>query len=304
MVASTLPPEAEIPGLVLGPDSLSWQLASDVRLYLAAGTALLLQVAHPAVGAGVHDYSTFEQDPWGRLLRTIDYVNLSVYGGREAASAGRRLRDLHREIKGVMPDGRRYHALEPNAYAWVHATLIWSFVEAHARFGRPLPADRLGDFYREFLGIGRLVGVRERDLPSDWPAFCEYFDEMVETRLEHNETVDRVLRSLTDVQRPPLPLVTDRLWRVLRVPPARALRLATVGLLPPLLRERFGLRWTALNDAELRAVGAASRSLTPILPRRLRIAGPAYLRWRAEAIAHGPLGSDRPAAPSAGVHAA
>ena len=53
---------------------------------------LLLQVAHPTVGAGVHDYSDFEQRPWDRLMKTIDYVSLLVYGGRDAAAAGRRLR--------------------------------------------------------------------------------------------------------------------------------------------------------------------------------------------------------------------
>ena len=67
---------------------------------------LLLQVAHPTVGAGVRDYSDFEQRPWNRLLRTIDYVSLLVYGGRDAIAAGRRLRDVHKRFRGVREDGR------------------------------------------------------------------------------------------------------------------------------------------------------------------------------------------------------
>ena len=67
---------------------------------------LLLQVAHPTVGAGVRDYSDFERRPWNRLLRTIDYVTLLVYGGGDAAPAGRRLRELHKRFKGTREDGR------------------------------------------------------------------------------------------------------------------------------------------------------------------------------------------------------
>src|SRR5690348_15240931 len=112
MSNGVFPEAGEAEELLVGPDSMVWRYASDSSLY-----ALVLQVAHPTVGAGVSDYSDFEQRPWDRLMRTLDYVNLLVYGGLEAASAGRRLRDLHREFRGVRADGKRYHALEPDAYA-------------------------------------------------------------------------------------------------------------------------------------------------------------------------------------------
>ncbi len=81
MTATIYPPPAEIDDILVGPESITWQRASDVRLYVVMVYALLLQVAHPTVGAGVRDYSDFEQRPWHRLLRTIDYVTLLVYGG-------------------------------------------------------------------------------------------------------------------------------------------------------------------------------------------------------------------------------
>ena len=121
-----LPDDDEVEQIVLGPDSLVWQTFGNARLFFGAGYALMLQVAHPTVGSGVRDHSTFEQDPWGRLLRTMDYLYLFVYGGRDAAAMGRRLRHLHKQIKGTNADGSRYHALEPEAYAWVHATLMES----------------------------------------------------------------------------------------------------------------------------------------------------------------------------------
>jgi uncharacterized protein (DUF2236 family) len=276
---------------VLGPESLVWQRFDDIRMYGGAGYALLLQVAHPTVGAGVRDHSTFELDPWGRLLRTVDYLMLITYGGREAAAVGRRLREVHKSIKGTNPDGSHYHALEPEAYAWVHATLFEAAVVAHLRFIGPLSNAQIEQLYAEYIPLGRLLGVRARDLPEDWTGFRDYLATMVHDRLERHDTVDRVLRALTSPGPPPqLPAAVQRLWGLLRIPPAEALRIATVGLLPPVLRKRFGAEWGPVSQTEFRAMGAASRALGPILPSRLRNMGPSYLEWRADEIARGPLG--------------
>jgi uncharacterized protein (DUF2236 family) len=292
MRSPLMPSEEEVERIVLEPDSIVWQRFSDVRLFAGAGYALLLQVAHPTVGSGVRDHSTFEQDPWGRFLRTSDYLNLLVYGGREAAAMGRRLREVHKSIKGTNPDGSTYNALEPEAYTWVHATLFDAAIRAHELFVGTLEPEDVERFYREYMPLGRLVGVRAEDLPPDLAGFKAYFDQMVAERLEHNETVDRVLRSVTEPAPPP-PFITraEWLWRLLRIAPTRAHRLATIGMLPAILRHRFGITWTRSNRAELRAVAAASRAAGPLIPKRLRVMGPAYLRWRADEIYRGPLGA-------------
>ncbi len=80
-----LPAEGEVPDLIPGPGSVAWRLSSDARIMSTAGYALMLQVAHPTVGAGVHEHSNFEADPWGRLLRTLDYTTVMVYGRPELA---------------------------------------------------------------------------------------------------------------------------------------------------------------------------------------------------------------------------
>jgi uncharacterized protein (DUF2236 family) len=293
MTAKLFPSEQEATSLLVGPESVAWRFGSDVRLYSSLLYPLLLQVAHPTVGAGVRDYSDFEQRPWNRLMRTIDYVTLIIYGGDEAIDVGRRLRALHKGFTGTREDGRPYYALEPDAYAWVHATLIDSYVSGHARFGRPMRPDERERFYREYRGLGRLLGVRERDLPSDWAAFRAYFDETIEHELVRTTSVDRVLRSVRGPVPAPLPM-PGALWSAIRIPARRALFLAGVGLLPPKLRERFGVRWSLGDETEFRSFGAASRALTPVMPDRLRVAGPHQLRWRRRAIAHGPLGTPAP----------
>jgi uncharacterized protein (DUF2236 family) len=283
-----LPSLEEAVRLVPARGSITWRRAGDARLMVGAGYALLLQVAHPVVGAGVSEHSNFREDPWGRLVRTLDYTNVMVYGEpEEAVRMGRWVRDMHKRIKGVDRHGRRYHALEPEPYAWVHATLADAIVAGHARFGRPMNRAEVEDFWSEWRGLGRLLGVRERDLPPDWSGFRAYFDAMVADRLEHTDSVRDVLEALASPSRPPVPALPDGAWRAARVPAARLSALATIGLLPPVLRDRFGLRWTRAQELELRALGRASRAATPVMPAGLRRMGPAWLARRREAIVRG-----------------
>jgi uncharacterized protein (DUF2236 family) len=281
MSTSILPSAADWPSLTPHPGTITWRRAGDARVLIAAGYALLLQVAHPTVGAGVGEHSQFQRDPWGRLLRTLDYTCTIVYGGPQAAGEmGRRMRSFHTEIKGTRPDGQRYHALEPVPYAWVHATLADAIVAAHARFGRPFTNAQREQLWSEWRALGRLLGIRERDLPPGWQAFCEYVEAMVQRELEHTPAVDEVLAALARPAPPELSVLYRPLWPLARVQLGHFLRVATVGLLGPALRERFGLSWTRADELELRAIGGALRGATPLMPASLRNTGPGYLRWR------------------------
>jgi uncharacterized protein (DUF2236 family) len=289
-----LPGAEEWGSLAPHPESVTYRRAADVRVLLAAGYALLLQVSHPTVGAGVSEHSQFREDPWGRLLRTLDYACTMVYADpQRAAEMGARIRSFHRQIHGPGPHGRHYHALEPQAYAWVHATLAQGIVLAHERFGRPFTDEQCELLWSEWRSLGRLLGVREGDLPAGWQAFRGYFDEMVEDRLQHTEAVDEVLEMLARPTTPALPpRALLRLgWTVARAPLGHTVTLASVGLLSPLLRRRFDVSWTRRNDLELRVLGNAMRAMTPLMPSWLLNTGPGYLSWREEEIARGDVAS-------------
>ncbi len=274
---------------ILGPDSVSWRYGSDPRLYLVMLYPLLLQVAHPVVSAGVQDFSDFEARPWQRLLGSLDYVTMLIYGGPQAVEAGRRLREMHKRFRGVRPDGRPYSALEPAPYAWVHATLLDSYVSGHAHFGRPMTLGQKDQFVREYRGLGRLIGVRESELPDNWEDFRAYLETMMDKQLAMTESVASVMRAVQEAKPPPLPL-PGVIWRAARVPARRALWLGGVGLLPAGLRRRLQIPWTDRDERHFQRLGRVTRACTPIMPSGLRVIGPAQLRLRRRAVDRGPLG--------------
>lgn len=287
-MSTVLPDQAEVPDLVPVRGGPVWRAAGDIRLLSTSGYALLLQVAHPTVGAGVLQHSNFREDPWGRLLRTLDYVHGSIYGGPElAGEIGRRVRDMHKGIKGVKPNGEQYHALEPGAYAWVHATLASAFVDGHRVFGRRMNAEQQEAFWQEWLRMGRLIGVRPDDLPEHWSEFRAYFDAVVANTLEDNETVHVVLETLDRPSRPPLPWVNPAIWRVVGGASGRTQRLTTVGMLSPELRGKLGLDWTRKDERRFRAFATVSRASKPLIVGPLNDFGRNYVRWRRDALARG-----------------
>jgi uncharacterized protein (DUF2236 family) len=288
-MSTLLPEETEARELLVGPQSVTWRFASDIRLYVIPLYPLLLQVAHPTVAAGVRDYSDFEERPWDRLLHTLDYVTLLVYGGGDAIPAGRQLRALHKNFKGVRDDGSPYYALEPGAYAWVHATLLHSYILGHQQFARAMSPSERETFYREYRDLGQLIGVRDGELPPTWAEFEDYFRETSNTVLEPTDQVHRVLHAVQHAA-PPLPL-PDPLWRAARAPATRLTWLGGVGLLEPGLRKRLKIPWSFADERSFQLLGRMSRSLTPALPERLQILGPHQLRVRRRAIRGGPLGA-------------
>jgi uncharacterized protein (DUF2236 family) len=257
--------------LAQGPGTLHWAFMGDWRLYLMAGRGLLLQVAHPTVGAGVGEHSTFKTDPWGRLERSVDaLVRYHCGADGDAQRVCRQLREMHKRIKGVDHRGRRYHALEPEAFYWVHGTAFEGAIVMSERFGRPLTETQIARLYTEHKQVGLMLGLHERDMPPDVPAFRRFFDEMVEERLEDNPTVHDVIAMTRNPPKLPSLPIPGPAWRLLTFTPTTILHAITVGTLPPRLRERLGLEWSAAQELELRAIAAAVRQADALLPDRLR----------------------------------
>ncbi|MFJ7957463.1 oxygenase MpaB family protein [Streptomyces sp. NPDC096319] len=252
-----------------------WSVAGDVRALLMLPAALTLQVAHPAIGAGVDDHSVFRTDPWGRGERSLRSLQLWIYGGEEAAREGRRLRELHRTIQGTDAHGRRYHALTPAYYSWVHATGFPVYRHGLGLLARPLTEAQERQLYAEWLRVGRILGIHDRDMPQTIEEFWPYYRKILAEEIEATTVVRELLDTdlpLPAPDRGPLPLrlALRTLWPVLRRPFLRARAFLTVGLMPPDAREAIGLEWTDEQERALRRFARVVRAVVPVLPERLR----------------------------------
>ncbi|MFD4644916.1 oxygenase MpaB family protein [Streptomyces sp. NPDC058441] len=258
------------------PGGILWDIAGEVRSLLALPAALTLQVAHPAVGAGVDEHSVFRTDPWGRGERSLRSVMLWVYGGDAAAQEGRRLRQLHRTIRGTDTRGRSYHALTPAYYAWVHATGFPVYRQAQRYLGRrPFTEAQERRLYAEWLQVGRILGLHDRDMPQTVEEFWPYYRKVLADEIELTTVVRELVAVDVPVPPPdrgPLPvrLALRVLWPVLLPPLARFRRFLTIGLMPPDAREAIGLPWTPVQERRLRRFSAVVRRVAPLLPERLR----------------------------------
>jgi uncharacterized protein (DUF2236 family) len=257
-------PDGPDPGLY-GPDSEAWRLNREAMLLLGAGPrALLLQLAHPSVAAGVADHSDFRADPWRRLAGTLRSYLTVVYGSTGVARAEiQRLNALHRTITGP-----GYSARDPDLSLWVHATLVDSTMAVADAWLEPMSMERRAAFYAETRPIGRAFGVPEGPLPADIGAFDEYLDGMLAP--SGPVRVSATARELAAVVlRPPLaPLAS---WLGFVPPGAYAWTLwPSVGLLPVSVREDYGLRWGARERLVSGWLVAGWRAWRPVLPTSFR----------------------------------
>lgn len=254
-----------------GPDAVLWQLFGNWQMLAGLGSVLLLQVAHPAVGAGVGDYSVYQSDPWGRLTRTLTAFLKVVYAGGESTRAGKQIRTFHKNIKGMDHKGRPYHAWNAEAYTWVHMSGFATLLIMCDRFGPRLNRAEIDQFYAEFRQMGKFYGVREDDMPADVPSYWAYFDATVGTKLENHPTVHDVLSAATTVPPPPGWWLPAFCWTRLLGPVAiRLNRLVTVGTLPPDARKLFNLKWGRRQERMLNLLAFGIRCGMAMLPGRLR----------------------------------
>jgi uncharacterized protein (DUF2236 family) len=253
---------------IFGPRSVTWRVNRESALFLAAGRALLLQLAHPWIAAAVAQHSKAVADPLGRFHRTFGVVFTMVFGTLDQSlNAARLLCRRHAAIAGTLPAaagpfaaGEPYFANAVPALCWVYATLIESALIAHALVLRPLSEGERERYYAESRLFAALFGIPNRSLPADWSGFSDYCEATAQSRVL---TVTEEARAMAHRL-----LCGGDSWLA---PSYRAL---TAALLPERLRDAFALSY---GDAERRAVSGFigwARRIYPLLPARLRYVGP------------------------------
>ncbi len=247
--------------LPLGRDTVYWRVMSEPMIFAGGGRALLMQVAHPGVGFGVEQHSTYASDPWGRFFRTMDVMMKLSFGTPESsAKQTRMLAAMHKRVVGTTDDGTAYSAMDPVLQRWVWATLVDTGYLVYAMVRGPLAAPELERFYEESKLMAYGCGVPVGSCPETWSDFQAYIDAVVANDL-HVSAAARSVAHATMV--PPLP---DPVGRLVTVPH----QLITVGLLPATLREQFGYEWDAGRQRRLERWITGARVVSHALPRPVR----------------------------------
>ena len=280
----------EVVRVELGPDSLLWRYAGDTRIAFMGASIGILQLMHPAIGAGVLDHSNFFDDPTDRIFRSLPRILGAVYD-RDGDATGLEVRDFHREIKGHTQDGDRYHALDPATFWWAHATFQYMAEGVVDRYDahRLTRAER-DQLYAEGIEWYRRYGVSDRAVPADRRAYQAEFDRVCAEDLEMNDAVRFVLRVLDQRvlvpfdERAEMPAWLLPLANLLpvRFVAARASRVVAIGGLPPVVRKRFGIRWTRRDALDLALIQRAVRVGWRFVPASVRWQPRAADGWRRE----------------------
>lgn len=255
---------------VFGPDSMMWRVHREAGLFLGAGRAALLQLAHPWVAQAIQDHSKVMDRPIVRFHNTFRVVYAMIFGSLDQAlRAARNLYGLHTRIGGEMREdtavyrrGSEYQANEIAALRWVYATLIETAMLAYDAVLGPMSAADRESYYTETKTLAALFGLPAEALPTDWNAFEAYCREM-----EASDVLGVSDRARAMGQN----LLTGAgSW----VKPPGWYRALTAAWMPERLRLAFELPFA---DEELYAVERARRILPGLyrrLPKAVRYVGP------------------------------
>jgi uncharacterized protein (DUF2236 family) len=246
------------PGL-FDEESITRRVNRENILLLGGGRALLMQIAHPKVAAGVDEYSDFRAHPIRRLRRTIRMTMAIVFGDRETAlGAARTVNQVHAKVSGS-----DYRALDPDLLLWVHATLADTALVTYETFVQPLEPREREEFYQEFKLLGELLGIPRDRFPDRYGDFNAYLEQMM-SPAGPVRVGTRALELGAQILRPRL--------RLLPGPVMVPLNVITTGLLPPALRDQYGLLWGPRQQR-------AYRLAVTTLPKVIAITPPLIRMW-------------------------
>lgn len=251
------------------PRGAVWSVDRELAVLVGSGArALLLQVAHPLVAAAVMDHSRYATDALDRLRHTLEAVYAFAFAPRaEALRWIEGVNRRHTRVSGALPGtvgahpaGTPYQALDPTLLLWVYATLIDSSLVAYEAFVAPLKPFEREAYYQEMRRAGTVWGIRPALFPEGLTELRAWMADLVRRgEVQVGPTGREIARVLL---RSPSPWVPQPLF-TLSVLPA-------LWLLPPQVRQQFGIRWSPAYDRVLAVAAVLSRFITPRLPRIVR----------------------------------
>ena len=231
-------------------------------MLLGWSRAILLQLAHPLIAAGVYDHSSFRASPRTaviRLRQTVRAMLALTFGTEEEqARAYDGIRAIHRRVNGRIPEaagrfaaGTPYSAEDPDLVVWVHATLLDSILPLYERLVEPLSGDERDAYCAEAARVALALGARDDDTPRSWAAVRRVVDARY---ADGTIAVSAQARELASA------LLAPR-FSALVAPAAWINRLFTIGDLPPSVRGQYGFGWEERDERALNRLTSMIRGI-------------------------------------------
>lgn len=245
-----------------GPGSVTWKINREAVVVAGWGRAILLQLAHPSVAAGVHQHSSIRgslRASLRRLQSTVGAMLSLTFGDTEqmiTAAAG--INAIHDRVKGQCPHAPAgtYSAHDPELQRWVHATLLESIPLTYERLVGPLTARERDQYFAESAIMEPLLGMPDGWLPRTSDDLDAYMRDMMASGTIVVTDASRAMARA--VMYPPK-------WR-LAWPAFRAMQLLTIGTLPPAIRDAYGFEWRACDRRAFTRWTTMLRVLRRVVP--------------------------------------
>ena len=256
-----------MPDAVLPDHSVARRVDRELFLLLGGTAAILMQVSHPLVAAGVERHSDFTRDPIGRLRRTLDTTLAVVFAEpSQARAALRRIDRRHGAVRGSAADGRSYDARDPELLLWVQTTLVLTSLRLYEAVAGPLSARDRAAYWDETKPVAELLGIPRERQPATLAELERYERSMLVSSVRPDATSVRVARHVLR----PFGWVPEPVhW------PSDALAAA---LVPAPLRAPLGLRYRTRERVFYVLVIAVARVMRAVLPDAITVV-PHARRW-------------------------
>ncbi|MFC4050532.1 oxygenase MpaB family protein [Actinomadura syzygii] len=186
-----------MPATVQPPESVTWRVHLDRTMWIGGVRGLMLQALHPMAMWGVWQNSNFQEDPFGRLQRTADFVGVSTFGTHEEIDElAYRVRQIHRSLRILNHDtGRRERLDQPEFLRWVHCAEVSSYLDVARRAGLPLTPAMADRYLDEQRHTATYVGLHAEDVPGSVAEMEAYLAE-TRPRLRVTEEAAATVRFL------------------------------------------------------------------------------------------------------------
>ena len=254
----------------MAPAAISRRVNAERIVLVGWLRALLLQLAHPLIAAGVAEHSSFGGSTvaaLSRLSQTVDAMLAITFGTpAERAQSLDDIRVVHRRVHGrlsepcgVFPAGTRYSAEDSELLVWVHATLAESILLAYAQLVEPIAPEDLDRYCADSAQVAVELGADPDAVPRSWRAVRQYVDHGCRSG---RVAVGPQARTMAQALLSPL---RHSLGRVVIAP---CITLLAAGQLPECIRRQYGLRWDTRRARRFARAMAALRALRRLAPAR------------------------------------